>query len=443
MTKEMPQVQRYFGSETEYSFTRKKTYQSSINYIPVFPGVPQRATFLGNGGRLYLDMGLVEYATPECATLDQLVTHELAGEALVAYSASKIPQIGSLFKRAASPNGRLTYGSHENYSTSVNVTTHEEAVRTFEIDVLAAHFATRTIYTGAGIQLGENDYKLSQKMQGITKVVGNGNTSHKALVNTRQEHWNGTAKEKRLHVVCGDANLSPWAIKLKFGTTSLVLRLLESNIKLKIALDRPLYSAWDVADGVEGLSATLPLVGGKNTTAIEMQRYLLEKCKELSGVFEFSKDEMDTLGEWDRVLNALSRFSEYGTEDPVLYQSDWFVRMKTNERIRQRHPELTPSEMGNLDLRFDLIPGGVGVSLRKEGRIYSGHCPSEKKIKSAINRPPSGRAVLRGKAIRLGKLNLNRVNWDSLETDRAEISMPLIGDYSKPAVDEALKLLFG
>lgn len=230
---------------------------------------------------------------------------------------------------------------------------------------------------------------------------------------------------------------------MKFGTTSLVLRLLENNVKVKVMLENPLHAAWDVADGVDGLSTSLPLVNGKNTTAIEIQRQFVEMCKGLSAVCEFSKDETEALGEWDRALNALSRFSEYGVEDPILYQIDWFVRMKTNERIRQRHPEFTGLEICNQDLRFDLVPDGVGVSLRKEGRIYSGHSPSDKKIKSAIHQPPSGRAVLRGKAIRLGKLKLNRVNWDSLETDRAEISMPLIGDYSKTAVDEALKQLFG
>src|SRR5260370_34446335 len=39
--------------------------------------------FLLNGGRLYLDMGHIEYASPECLHLHALVAYELAGDDLL------------------------------------------------------------------------------------------------------------------------------------------------------------------------------------------------------------------------------------------------------------------------------------------------------------------------------------------------------------------------
>src|SRR5258705_11238357 len=40
---------------------------------------PGNGGFLLNGGRLYLDIGHIENASPECLHLDALVTYELAG----------------------------------------------------------------------------------------------------------------------------------------------------------------------------------------------------------------------------------------------------------------------------------------------------------------------------------------------------------------------------
>src|ERR1700681_4624085 len=54
---------------------------------------PGNGGFLLNGGRLYLDMGHIEYASPECLHLHDLVTFEMAGDeflrsSLVALEAS-------------------------------------------------------------------------------------------------------------------------------------------------------------------------------------------------------------------------------------------------------------------------------------------------------------------------------------------------------------------
>lgn len=443
MTKEIEVVQRRYGSETEYSYSKNISPQRHIVHLPIKPEVPHYAGFLANGGRLYLDQGIIEYATPECETLEQLVVHELAGESLVAYSSDKIDLIRALFKRAASAGGILTYGSHENYSTLVQVAPRNDGRISYETSVLAAHFATRTIFTGSGLETGGNGYKLSQKMQGITAAVGVGNTSKKALVNTRQEHWNGGAEEKRLHVVCGDANMSPWAIKMKFGTTSLVLRLLENKIKLEVLLRDSLKAAHRVAGSVSGITESLLLRSGKSTTAIEMQRYFLRKCRELSKVCELPPDELAVLDEWEKVLNALSSYAKGGVVDPVLYQLDWFVRMQINDRVRENNPNLNGTEIINKDLRFDLMPDGVGNQLRGEGRLFSSHSPSSAAIESAIHNPPPGRASLRGRAIGVGMKQLVKVDWDRIETVRKVETMPLNGDYTEEVISTTIKRLFG
>src|SRR5437764_3517549 len=44
---------------------------------------PGNGGFLLNGGRLYMDMGHIEYATPECRTVRDLVAYDLAGDAML------------------------------------------------------------------------------------------------------------------------------------------------------------------------------------------------------------------------------------------------------------------------------------------------------------------------------------------------------------------------
>src|SRR5437763_15315281 len=44
---------------------------------------PGNGGFLLNGGRLYLDMGRIEYASPECLRLRDLGTYEVAGDGLL------------------------------------------------------------------------------------------------------------------------------------------------------------------------------------------------------------------------------------------------------------------------------------------------------------------------------------------------------------------------
>src|SRR5947199_6333324 len=41
---------------------------------------PGNGGFLLNGGRIYLDMGHIEYASPECLHLRDVITYDLAGD---------------------------------------------------------------------------------------------------------------------------------------------------------------------------------------------------------------------------------------------------------------------------------------------------------------------------------------------------------------------------
>src|SRR6266705_398603 len=135
---------------------------------------PGNGGFLLNGGRLYLDMGHIEYASPECLHLHDLVTYELAGDELLQSSLVALGAEGrvSFIKNNVDHHTGATFGCHEIYQW---------------------------------VQF------------------------NRAIINARDEPLADYRKYRRLHLLIGDSNMSPYANALKIGTTACVLSLLEEG----------------------------------------------------------------------------------------------------------------------------------------------------------------------------------------------------------------------
>src|SRR6185503_17713566 len=78
---------------------------------------PGNGGFLLNGGRLYLDMGHIEYSTPECLSLRDVVTYEMAGDDLLQSSLAALggAEQVSFIKNNIDHHTGATFGCHENY----------------------------------------------------------------------------------------------------------------------------------------------------------------------------------------------------------------------------------------------------------------------------------------------------------------------------------------
>src|SRR5260370_6864821 len=61
-----------------YLFNKARAGTIDLHYRD-YEEPPGNGGFLLNGGRLYLDMGHIEYASPECLHFHDLVTYEIAG----------------------------------------------------------------------------------------------------------------------------------------------------------------------------------------------------------------------------------------------------------------------------------------------------------------------------------------------------------------------------
>src|SRR5499425_862071 len=260
---------------------------------------PGNGGFLLNGGRLYLDMGHIEYASPECLHLHDLVTYELAGDdllqsALVALGAEDRV---SFIKNNVDHHTGATFGCHENYLM------RREAQFTPPIlGTLLTFLATRQIFTGAG-RVGQSNplafdfeppqpegqvnFQLSQRADHIVNDIYQWVQFNRAIINARDEPLADYRKYRRLHLLIGDSNMSPFATALKVGTTSLILTLLEQReLPRDVMLRDAVLSTREISRDGAG-RALVKLEDGRSRSALDIQWTFLEfASKRLAGSCE-------------------------------------------------------------------------------------------------------------------------------------------------------------
>jgi len=73
--------------------------------------------FLFNGGRAYVDMGHLEYCTPECLSLIDLLRYDRAGDAILLQALKEMHLFDqvSFIRNNVDHYSGATFGCHENY----------------------------------------------------------------------------------------------------------------------------------------------------------------------------------------------------------------------------------------------------------------------------------------------------------------------------------------
>jgi proteasome accessory factor A len=367
---------------------------------------------LPNGARLYNDHGHPEYSTPETSDLLTLVAADKAGERIMQSLALKRSDLTgtlvSLQKNNSDGNG-ASYGTHESY----------QALRSVDIEAfirdLPAHFATRILYTGAGKTGCEEtgvrgvDFQLSQRAD-FFKVIASVDTLYnRPLVNTRDETHDDPSQLRRIHVICGDANLSETATFLKCGTTHLVLRLIEDGVDLThIALADPLAAIKEISRNPLTLPV-LPLKDGNFTTALEVQYALLGLCRRYEG----------TDAQTDQVLSTWKKFLDDYAENPlsVADRADWAAKFALlTQFAAEEGVDFNSDIIQSLDIAFhDIDPdAGLHFALLDAGDVQT--LVSEDAITVLLEEPPqdSPKAIIRGHIARCLSDAVISISWDEV-----------------------------
>lgn len=411
--------QRVFGIETEYGITCAAAQvqpdakppldaqaAAEVLFTPIVAAHNSTNAFLPNGARLYLDVGAhPEYATAECASLQDLLLNDRAGDEIFAQLAQKantyLAQKGiagqiHLFKNNHDYLGN-SFGCHENYLIRRRRDYREK------IASLVPFFVTRQILVGAGyLYLGrknvrEAHFEISQRATQTFDVVSNSSTRSRPMVNTRDEPHGDAELYRRMHVIVGDSNMSQTTAALKIAMTQAVLNVLEVGGKLPdFTLAYPIHAIRQVSLELSG-KARVELHDGREMTALEIQRgyfTAVMQCYETYGWFaELDPIQRYAFELWERALNAFdtAAFGEIETE------IEWLAKRKLLETYRVRlNCGYDDLRLARIDLAWhDITAGGLRSELESSGMLHQ--LLHQQDIVTAQTIPPqTTRAKVRG-----------------------------------------------
>ena len=376
---------------------------------------------LTNGARYYVDHAHPEYSSPECRDALSALRFDRAGELILQrsmeFAATMLPGDAhiAVYKNNSDGKGN-SYGCHENYlmDRSIPFATIVRRIIPF--------FVTRQLFTGSG-KLGSEvpggdaaAFQITQRADFFEEEVGLETTLKRPIVNTRDEPHADSQKYRRLHVICGDANLAEVATFLKLGATAIVLALIEDDVRggRDIDLAAPVAAMRHVSSDTT-LRAPLPLDDGSSMTALEIQWEYLGLAKKWADEFGFEAIGGDRVGQmvidrWETVLGGLET-------DPFTLadQLDWVAKYRLLDAYRERNDlQWTSSRLRAMDIQYhDLRPAS---SLFQRMKMETLVTPEEVAI--AVSEPPSDtRAYFRGKCLQKWGSSVAAANWDSIVFD--------------------------
>jgi hypothetical protein len=385
---------------------------------------PGNGGFLLNGGRLYLDMGHIEYASPECLHLHDLVTYEMAGDELLRSALTALEANGrvSFIKNNVDHHTGATFGCHENYLMK-----REAQFTPSILGTLLTFLATRQIFSGAG-RVGQANplafdfeppqqevpvaFQLSQRADHIVNDIYQWVQFNRAIINARDEPLADYRKYRRLHLLIGDSNMSPFANALKIGTTACVLSLLEARqLPRNLILSDAVRSTRDISRDPTG-EWIVDLENGRSIGALDVQWQFHELAQRHLGGRDAETDWL--LESWSFTLDALER-----NRDALIGGVDWITKkwlletFMESENVGWDDPWLL-----SLDLEYHNIAGGLFFSVTPGKRV--GEWNNSIRPETATGIPPANtRAAGRARAVARFQEEHQPyvINWDSIARD--------------------------
>jgi len=407
---------RIIGLENEYGITCTIRGQRRLSPDEVARYLFRRVVswgrssnvFLANGARLYLDVGShPEYATPECDSVYEVISHDRAGERilekLVKNAEERLAEEGItgstiyLFKNNTDSAGN-SYGCHENYLTNRREDFSHYA------EVLIPFLVSRQIYTGAGKVLQSARgamYSIAQRAEHIWEGVSSATTRSRPIINTRDEPHADAERYRRLHVIVGDSNMSEYTSFLKVGATSLLLRMMEDPavVLRDLTLENPIRAIREISHDIT-CTRRVRLANGREASAFDIQAEYLERAQRFADTNELNEEEKQALSMWEHCMRGIE-------QDPLTLNKeiDWVIKYHLLERYQAKHDlKLSDPRTALLDLQYHDVNQSRGVFylLQRNGLVE--RVLKDADIETAIEQPPqTTRARLRGEFVRQAK----------------------------------------
>ena len=403
--------------------------------------------FLRNGARLYLDVGShPEYATPECDSAVDLVTHDKAGErileGLLVDAERRLREEGIagdiyLFKNNTDSAGN-SYGCHENYLVG------RQGEFSRLADVLIPFLVSRQIVVGAGKVLQTPRgavYCVSQRAEHIWEGVSSATTRSRPIINTRDEPHADAERFRRLHVIVGDSNMNELTTLLKVASTDLVLRMVEAGVVMRdLTLENPIRAIREISHDLTG-TRKVKLANGREASALEIQREYHAKATDFIDRRGGDATVMRVLDLWGRTLKAV----ETGDLSLVDREIDWVTKYQLIERYRAKHDlPLSAPRIAQLDLAYPDVNRDRGLYYLLERNGAVARATTDLQVFQAKSVPPqTTRAKLRGEFIKTAQEKRRdfTVDWVHLKLNDQAQRTVLCKDPFRSVDDRVDKLI--
>lgn len=380
---------------------------------------PGNGGFLLNAGRMYVDMGHLEYASPECHSLWDLVAADRAGDWLLQDCLDELglSELVSIIKNNIDHETDATFGCHENY-----LVTRDFPFTYQGLGMLMPFLVTRQVFTGAGrigtarsadgwIALEDIEgpgggrsrksteegiiYQISQRPDYIVNDFFEWVQHNRAIVNTRDEPLADPERFRRLHLLMGDSNMAEEATLLKMGTTGLVLQLIEEGYAPQgLDFDDPVQTLRAISHDPEQ-KWMVTLSTGRHISALDIQEQFWEAAaKQYSG----QDEETDwVLAHWESVVKDLRNGYQ-----AVVGRVDWASKLWLLENFRKAEKlEWDDPWLKSLDLEYHNVDPQAGLY---HGMTEEGEAPrftTNDLVELAKGQPPRNtRAFGRAEIIR-------------------------------------------
>jgi len=401
--------------------------------------------FLINGGRLYIDVvgSHLEYATPECRTLRDLIAYDKAGRLLIVKILRELgwTERASFHSNNVDHYGGHTFGCHENYSLDPESHPYGRDL----VPPLIPFLVTRQIFAGSGrvgghrltsdprrmvrdLSRHRTDYafldqiygvepdptvtfQLSQRADHILYVASGRVRFSRALINPKWDSFQDASRAPRLHILFGESNMSEYAAFLKVGTTALVLDTIEERAAPRgLELAHPIRALREISRDPTRRWITR-LEDGRTIRAIDIQRRYLECAQRFRG----RDEETDLLlDEWEDVLDGLER-------DPLQLADrlDWAAKYRMLELYRESEgADWDDPMLHSLDLEYHNINPDQGLYHALEQMGGMRRLISDKDVEEALYQgPPNTRAQARARivqALRSLPVRDYLIEWDGV-----------------------------
>ena len=380
--------------------------------------------FLFNGGRAYVDMGHLEYCTPECLSLIDLLRYDRAGDAILLQALKEMHLFDqvSFIRNNVDHYSGATFGCHENYLVRRSAPLTENNVL-----ALLAFLTLRLLFAGSGrvgstpgaelrgdlLRHGtDSHFQISQRADYINNDLFGWVQFNRAIINTRDEPLADARKYRRLHLLHGDTNVLPTSLLLKVGTTALVLDLLEMDRLPKIVLADAVMTFRNLSHQPDG-PWLVPLADGRCANAVELLFKFLE-----AGRNEFLGRDMETdviLRVWEEVLSALATRPEI-----LVGKVDWitkrwlFRQFMERENINWNDPWLKAQ-----DLEFHHVDPARNLGMALAQTPFAWDIPPSDIADAMRAAPVNTRAQARSRIMKMLKNQHIRyfVDWEVIDAE--------------------------